>query len=163
MYERMLVPLDGSEVAEGILPFVEQVAGPLDAEVVLFRVIEPPSPVELVASAGVVAADTFTVRDVEAKAYLSELQRRLSKKGLRIRTRVALGGPPAEEILAAIKATSADLVAMATHGRSGIGRALLGSVAESVLRASPVPVLMIRTMARGERGAPAGGPVQPTG
>jgi nucleotide-binding universal stress UspA family protein len=77
---------------------------------------------------------------VEAKAYLSELQRQLSKKGLRSRTRVALGGPPAEEILAAIKATSADLVAMATHGRSGIGRALLGSVAESVLRASPVPV-----------------------
>ena len=100
---------------------------------------------------------------MDAKTYLSEVERRLSKKGLRVRTRVALGGPPAEEILAAIKATSADLVAMATHGRSGLGRALLGSVAESVLRASPVPVLMIRTMARSERVAPAGGPVQPTG
>ena len=64
------------------MPFVEQVAGPLDAEVVLLRVIEPPSPVELVASAGVVAPDTFTVRDVEAKAYLSELQRQLSKKNV---------------------------------------------------------------------------------
>jgi nucleotide-binding universal stress UspA family protein len=150
MYERMLVPLDGSEAAEAILPFAEQVAGPLDAEVVLLRVIEPPSPVELVASAGVVAPDTFTVRDVEAKTYLSEIQCRLSKKGLRVRTRVALGGPPAQEILAAAKATSADLIAMATRGRSGLGRALFGSVAESVLRTSPVPVLLIRMTAKSD-------------
>ena len=145
MYERILVPLDGSEVAEAILPFAEQIAGPLDAEVVLLRVIEPPSPIELVASGGVVAPDTFTLRDLEAKAYLSEIQRRLSKKGIRVRLRVALGGPPAEEVLAAAQATSADLIAMATRGRSGLGRALFGSVAESVLRASPVPVLLIRT------------------
>jgi nucleotide-binding universal stress UspA family protein len=150
MYERMLVPLDGSEVAEAILPFAEQVAGPLDAEVVLLRVIEPPSPIELVASAGVVAPDTFTLRDMDAKTYLSEVQRRLSKKGLRVRTRVALGGPPAEEILAAAQATSADLIAMATRGRSGLGRALFGSVAESVLRASPVPVLLIRMTAKSD-------------
>jgi nucleotide-binding universal stress UspA family protein len=150
MYQRMLVPLDGSEVAEAILPFAEQVAGPLDAEVVLLRVIEPLSPVELVASAGVVAPDTFTLRDIDAKHYLSEVQCRLSKKGLRVRTRVALGGPPAEEILAAAQATSADLIAMATRGRSGLGRALFGSVAESVLRASPVPVLLIRTTAKSD-------------
>jgi nucleotide-binding universal stress UspA family protein len=150
MYERMLVPLDGSEVAEGILPFVEQVAGPLDAEVVLFRVIEPPSPVELVASAGVVAPDAFTLRETDAKTYLSEIERRLSKKRLRVRTRVALGGPPAEAILAAAQATSADIIAMATRGRAGLGRALFGSVAESVLRASPVPVLMIRTVAKSD-------------
>jgi nucleotide-binding universal stress UspA family protein len=147
MYERVLVALDGSEVAEGILPFVEQVAGPLDAEVVLLRVIEPPSPVELVASAGVVAPDTFTLRDMDAKTYLSEVERRLSKKALRVRTRVAFG-PPAEEILAAVRTTGADLVAMATHGRSGLGRALFGSVAQAVLRASPVPVLLIRMTAK---------------
>jgi nucleotide-binding universal stress UspA family protein len=150
MYERMLVPLDGSEVAEAILPFAEQVAGPLDAEVVLLRVIEPPSPIELVASAGVVTPDTFTLREMDAKTYLAEVERRLSKKGLRVRTRVALGGPPAEKILAAVQATRADLIAMATRGRSGLGRALFGSVAESVLRASPVPVLLIRTMAKSD-------------
>lgn len=144
MYRRMLVPLDGSEVAETILPFAEQVAGPLDAEVVLLRVIEPLSPVELVATAGVVAPDAFTLRDIEAEKYLSEIQRRLSKKGLRVRTRVALGGTPSEEILAAVQATNADLIAMTTHGRSGLGRALFGSVAESVLRASAVPVLVVR-------------------
>jgi nucleotide-binding universal stress UspA family protein len=143
MYERILVPLDGSSAAEAILPFVEQVAGPLDAEVVLLRVIEPVSPVELVASAGVVAPDSFTLRDLEAKQYLSETERRLAKKGLRVRTGVARGSP-ADEILAAIQATSADLVAMATRARSPLGRVLFGSVAESVLRVSPVPVLLIR-------------------
>jgi nucleotide-binding universal stress UspA family protein len=147
MYTRVLVPLDGSELAEAILPFVEQVAGPLHAEVVLLRVIEPLSPAELVASAGVVAPDTFALRDMDAKHYLSEVERRLSKKGLRIRTRVALG-PPAEEILAAAQAISADLIAMATHGRGGLGRLLFGSVAEAVLHAAAVPVLLIRTTAK---------------
>ena len=155
MYERMLVPLDGSEMAEAILPFAEQVAGPLDAEVVLFRVLEPPSPIELVASAGVVTPDTFTLRDIDAKGYLSEIQRRLSKKGIRVRTRVAVGSA-AEEILAAARSTSADLIAMATRGRSGVGRALFGSVAESVLRASPVPVLLIRTTAKSDAGLEPG-------
>lgn len=150
MYERMLVPLDGSEAAEAILPFAEQVAGPLDTEVVLLRVIEPLNPIEFVASAGVVAPDIFTLRDMDAKTYLSAVERRLSKKGLRVRTRVAFGGPPAEEILAVARATSADLIAMATRGRSGLGRALFGSVAESVLRASPVPVLLIRTTVRSD-------------
>ena len=147
MYERMLVTLDGSEEAEAILSFVEQVAGPLDAEIVLLRVLEPASPVELVASAGVVTPDTFTLRDMDAKRYLSEIERRLAKKGLRVRTRVGFG-LPADEILAAAKATGADIIAMATRGRSGLGRALFGSVAESVLRASPVPVLLIRTLAK---------------
>jgi nucleotide-binding universal stress UspA family protein len=154
MYKRMLVPLDGSELAEAILPFAEQVAGPLDAEVVLLRVIEPTSPVELVASAGVVAPDTFTLRDMDAKRYLAEVERRLSKKGLRVRSRVALGGPPAEEILAAAQATSADLIAMATHGRGGLGRVLLGSVAGAVLQAAEVPVLLIRATTKAV--APAG-------
>jgi nucleotide-binding universal stress UspA family protein len=145
----MLVPLDGSVSAEAILPFAEQVAGPLDAEVVLLRVLEPPSPIELVASAGVVTPDTFTLREIDAKRYLSEIERRLSKKGLRVRTRVTLGSP-AEEILAAARSTGADLIAMATHGRSGVARVLLGSVAESVLRAAPLPVLLIRTLPKSE-------------
>ena len=97
----------------------------------------------------VVAPDTFTLRDIDAKRYLSEIERRLSKKGLRVRTRTAFG-LPADEILAAAKATGADLIAMAIRGRSGLGRALFGSVAESVLRASPVPVLLIRTLPKSE-------------
>jgi len=147
MYKRVLIPLDGSELAEAILPFAEQVAGPLDAEVVLLRVVEAVSAVEAIASAGVIAPDTFAIREMEAKRYLHEVERRLSKKGLRVRTRIALGSP-AEAILGAIHTSVVDLVAMTTHGRSGLGRALFGSVAESVLRASPVPVLLIRMPAK---------------
>jgi nucleotide-binding universal stress UspA family protein len=84
-----------------------------------------------------------------AKRYLVGVESRLSKKGLRVRTGTAFGRP-AEEILAAAKATGADLIAMATHGRSGLGRILFGSVAEAVLRASPVPVLMIRMTAESD-------------
>ena len=64
MYKRVLIPLDGSELAEAILPFAEQVAGPLDAEVVLVRVVEAVSAAEAVALAGVVAPDTFAVREM---------------------------------------------------------------------------------------------------
>jgi nucleotide-binding universal stress UspA family protein len=143
MYERVLVPLDGTERAEAILPIVEQMAGPLDAEFILFRVVEPISPGEAMASAGVVTPDTFLARELDAKRYLHEVERRLSKKGLRVRAQVVIG-PPVEEILAAAKATGADLIAMATHARSAVGRIFFGSVAEAVLHASPVPVLMIR-------------------
>jgi nucleotide-binding universal stress UspA family protein len=121
-------------------------------------VLEPASPVELVASARVSAPDTFTLRDVDAKRYLSEIEQRLARKGLRVRTRVEFGAP-ADEILTAVRGTSADLVAMATRARSGLGRTLFGSVAESVLRSSPVPVMLIRTTAKSEaRRAPGVGP-----
>jgi nucleotide-binding universal stress UspA family protein len=98
------------------------------------------------ASAGVVAPDTYALREMDAKRYLVEVERRLSKNGLRVQRRIALG-PPVEEILAAAKASGADLIAMATHARSALGRLVFGSVAEAVLHASPVPVLMIRMTA----------------
>ena len=106
MYTRVLVPLDGSELAEAILPFAEQVAGPLDAEVVLLRVVEPILPAEAIASAGVVTPDSLALRELDGKRYLSEVERRLSKKALRVRTRVTLG-PPAEAILATARTTGA--------------------------------------------------------
>jgi nucleotide-binding universal stress UspA family protein len=147
VYKRVLVPLDGSDVAEAILPFVEHLAGPLDAEILLFRAVAPLSPGEVMASAGVVVPDTLALREVDAKRYLVEVERRLSKKGLHVRSRTAFG-PPADEILAAVQIARADLIAMTTHGRSGLLRALFGSVAEAVLRNSPVPVLLIRMTAK---------------
>jgi nucleotide-binding universal stress UspA family protein len=153
LYKRLLVPLDGSTVAESILPFVEQVAGPLDAEVVLLNVIEPPSPGEIVASVGVVSPDVWRARELEVKQYLAGLERRLAAKGLRVERRLQMGRA-ADEILAAATALGADLIAMTTHGRSGIARLLFGSVAEAVLRGSTVPLLMFRvTPARREREA----------
>jgi nucleotide-binding universal stress UspA family protein len=147
MYERVLVPLDGSEIAEAILPFAEKLAGPVDAEAMLVRVVEPLSAGEAFAAAGVVAPDTLFLRQLEAKEYLARVERRLASKGIRVRTDLR-SGTPAAEIVAAATSWGADLIAMATHGRGGVGRLLFGSVAEAVLRAAPVPVLMIRTTAK---------------
>jgi nucleotide-binding universal stress UspA family protein len=143
MYQRVLIPLDGSELAETILPFAERVAGPLDAEVVLLQVVEPPSPIAGLGTGGIVGPDALFLRQVEAKRYLDAVAARLEAKGLRVRTALALG-TPAPEIAATARAQGADLIAMTTHGRSGVRRAIFGSVAAAVLQTAAVPVLMIR-------------------
>jgi nucleotide-binding universal stress UspA family protein len=143
MYERVLIPLDGSELAEAILPFAEHVAGPLDAEVLLLQVVEPPSPIAGLGTGGIIGPDALFLRQVEAKRYLDGLAARLQAKGLRVRTVLGLG-TPASEIAATAKAERADLIAMTTHGRSGFKRAIFGSVAEEVLRGAAIPVLVIR-------------------
>jgi nucleotide-binding universal stress UspA family protein len=143
MYQRVLIPLDGSELAETILPFAEHVAGPLDAEVVLLQVVEPPSPIAGLGTGGIIGPDALVLRQVEAGRYLDTVARRLQAKGLRVRTVLRLG-PPASEIAATARAERADLIAMTTHGRSGFKRAIFGSVADEVLRSSAIPVLAVR-------------------
>jgi nucleotide-binding universal stress UspA family protein len=148
MYERILIPLDGSEPAETILPFAEQIARPCDAEVVLLRVVEPLSPVAGLGTGPINAADALFLRQLEAKKYLAELARRLEASGLRVRPRVGLG-EPITEILETARAERADLIAMATHARSGLPGAVFGSIAKQVLRGASVPVLTIRIPAPG--------------
>jgi nucleotide-binding universal stress UspA family protein len=143
MYARVLVPLDGSEVAEAVLPFAERVAGPVDAELVLLRVVEPVTAAEAMAAAGVGSADALFLRELEAKRYLAEVEQRLGARGLRVRSEVRVGSPAAE-IAAAAAECGAELVAMTTHGRGGLGRLIWGSVAEAVLRHAALPVLMVR-------------------
>jgi nucleotide-binding universal stress UspA family protein len=146
MYERILIPLDGSGLPETILPFAERIAGPLDAEVVLLGVVEPLSAMTGLATGPVDGVDALFLRQLGVKKYLIETARRLEAKGLRVRTMLRLG-MAAVEIVETATAERADLIAMATHGRSGLRRTLLGSVAEAVLRAAPVPVLMLRATA----------------
>lgn len=147
MYERILVPLDGSELAEAILPFAEQIAGPLDAELVLARVVEPIVAAVGLASGEVGGDDALRHHQMAAKRYLEELAERLTTKGLRVRTLAALG-VPGLEIPAMAEAEKADLIAMTTHGRTGVRRLLFGSVAEEVLRRASLPVLLFRMPAR---------------
>jgi nucleotide-binding universal stress UspA family protein len=143
MYERIVVPLDGSDGAETVLPFAEKIAGPLDAELVLVRVVEPIATAVALGSGEVGGLDALLYHQTEAKRYLAEMAERLTAKGLRVRTLVALGAPVGE-IVAAAEAENADLIAMTTHGRTGVRRLVFGSVAEGVLRAAAVPLLMFR-------------------
>lgn len=145
MYQRVLVPLDGSPVAEAVLPFIERIAGPLDMEIVLLRVV-PLTSLDVVAMAKEARAGEPILKELEAQGYLEPLVGGLKAKGVRAGGRVRIGDP-ATEIVAAVKEIGADLIAMTTHGRTGFGRLLFGSVAEAVLRASPIPVFLMRMTA----------------
>jgi nucleotide-binding universal stress UspA family protein len=142
VYKRALVPLDGSPLAEAIIPFLIDIAGPLDMSIVLLRVLEPipPAVVEGVRHA---LLDAGVARARDAEQYLGSIAETLRARGVDISYQVGSGRPDLE-IVEAARDTSADLIAMSTHGRSGLGRLLFGSVAEQVLRHADVPVFMIR-------------------
>jgi len=144
MYKRALIPLDGSVVAESILPFILEVAGPLDMEVALLRVLVPVPPMT-VEGTQVVIEDAGRLR-AEAEEYLASIAAELRAKGVRVTTAVRRGEPVAE-ILAGAREADADLIAMTTHGRSGLSRLLFGSVAAAVLSHAEVPVFLIRQTA----------------
>jgi nucleotide-binding universal stress UspA family protein len=119
---KALVPLDGSKEGEAVIPYIEELASRLKAEVILLQVGSP-------------KADT--------EDYLEKVGGRLKGKGITTRFEVRVGDA-AGEIIRFADEIDADLVAMSTHGRSGIGRWALGSVAERVLNAGNTPLLLVR-------------------
>jgi nucleotide-binding universal stress UspA family protein len=144
----ILVPLDGSELSEAVLPIVERLAGPFDLTIELLRAIEPLPPY---ASAELTSGITERIgrhEREEVEAYLAKVASSLEAKGCRVKSLVALA-PPVDAIVRAAGDSRVGLVAMSTHGRSGIGRLLLGSVAERVLHAAPTPVLLWKAPAAG--------------
>lgn len=143
MYKRALVPLDGSPFAEAILPFIIQIAGPLDLEVILLRVVQPRPPAVVEGSRNVVIENPETLM-ADAREYLASLGAELAHQGVRVTFDVRQGGDAAVEIVEAAHRSGADLIAMTTHGRGGLGRLLFGSVAEAVLRQAEMPVFMMR-------------------
>lgn len=148
MYARILVPLDGSELAEVALPHAISLAKQSGAEVILLRVLEPLAPGAAMGQESIYIEPEFWRRLQqeyldEARAYLDRVAARLSADGLSARTEIRRGSP-AEMIIDTARELHADAIVMATHGRSGIGRWMLGSVADRVVRASHLPVLLIR-------------------
>jgi len=136
-FERILVPLDGSDCAENVLPKAEKLATDLRATLVLLRVANA----HVFPGADPTEAEVKVVR--EAEEYLGKLGEILKVKGFKVETHVRYGHD-AEEILDHAAQKDIDLVAMTTHGRSGVKRFLLGSVAEKVLRHSPKPIFLVR-------------------
>jgi nucleotide-binding universal stress UspA family protein len=141
---RILVPLDGSTVAESVLPYVEQFARLSDANLTLCQVIEPFAALVDFSGPEVAGLEPdVQVAEQEAEQYLSRIAERLRSDGLEAGARVALGSA-ADQLIQVGR--EFDLVAMATHGRSGIGRWVYGSVADKVLRGTTVPVLLVRAV-----------------
>ena len=145
MYEQIIVTLDGSQLAEIALAPAFALAQAFESEVCLLRVVV----VEEAAVAVGMGVTYFDLRQAlekrgreEAEAYLKSVEARWRSAGVRIRSRV-VSGAPAEMIVEAARQLKAGVIVMSTHGRSGLGRLIYGSVAEAVLRAAVAPVLLI--------------------
>ena len=126
MYKRIMVPLDGSELAQSALSHGLELARALDAMLLLFYVRDPRS--------GSLEA---------ARRYLAFVRDQQAASGVQIEILVG-EGPVAAAIIAAAEHERIELIAMATHGRSGMQRVVYGSVAEQVLRSSSKPILLVR-------------------
>jgi nucleotide-binding universal stress UspA family protein len=144
MYARVVVPLDGSELAEQALTDAEDLARLAMAALHLVRVVDP-TRLDHFGLDQLVAASTLGEKIEEAEraatAYLEDIAARLRERDLTVQSEVRRGAPAAEIVAVA---NPGDLIVMLTHGRSGLGRWFLGSVAEAVVRQAPVPVLLVR-------------------
>jgi nucleotide-binding universal stress UspA family protein len=148
-YRHVLVPLDGSETAEVALPDAASVAISSGARLTLLHVV-PPALAEIYAAAQAVPADQGdrSLHDA-AHSYLDSVRRRLEAMGIEVQKAITVGDA-AESLVAYASEQGVDLIVMATHGRSGWKRLVLGSVAERVLRCAAQPVLLVRTPPAGD-------------
>ena len=143
MYKKILVPLDGSELAKTALDQAEKLAKIFDAEIVLFQVV-PFMPIY--GSPELVTPLIVDEKQKEAaEKYLANLAEELRKKGLKVAAMVRTGQQVAVEIIDFAKETGVDLIIMCTHGRSGISRWVLGSIAHRVLTRAETPILLVRS------------------
>src|SRR5918996_3274298 len=144
MYDRILVPLDGSEVAEQVLPYVKLLARPGKVPITLLRVVEP-IPYDLIAVAVRVLVDEVNA-DIQANAqqYLEKMAAPLREESLPVSLKV-LSDPAAACIVNEAAGAPGTLIAMSTHGRSGVSRWAFGSVTGKVIQTTANPLLIIRS------------------
>jgi nucleotide-binding universal stress UspA family protein len=145
MYKKILVPLDGSERAEQILPHVEAMAEMNQSEVIFLRVVRPT--VISVGYKGILVDESREEgqRQVaEALSYLSGIESRCREKGIETRKTSEIGAV-VSTIIKVAQEEAVDLIAMASHGRGGLSRVFYGSVAAGVLQVVDRPLLLIRS------------------
>jgi len=157
MYERILIPLDGSKLGETALPCVEELVSKLSpelkVEITLLQVVS--SLTHWVVAGGASAPVPYTQEELEmikqkAMDYLNKAGEGLRNKGATVEIKVSVGDA-ADEIIKTADEINADLIAMSTHGRSGISRWAFGSVTDKVLRGGTVPIFTVRAPKKGEQ------------
>lgn len=146
MIQTILVPLDGSTRAEQILLHATNLAKKFEASLTLLQIITPVYPMGSIESPGYaqVMLDEMKVLKESANTYLKELKAKLKEEGLEANVRVEQG-QPVERILAIADEIDADLIAMNSHGRTGLPRVIFGSVAAGVLHGTNRPLYLIRS------------------
>ena len=144
MFQRILVPLDGSARAERVLPLATRLAQASGGSMLLFRALSfPPELISYVAFEPIATAPLVKIERAKAKDYLDHLAQTSLPGGISVETEVVVGDV-APAILTAIDEHHSDLVVMSSHGYTGMKRWVMGSIAEKIARLSPVPVLMQR-------------------
>jgi len=145
MYKKIVVTLDGSKLAECVFPHVKALAETCAVKQIVFvRVVEPLQPFsESFALSESMIKKISVEHEQEAKKYLKEVLEKNKFEGIDVQAQVLVGKIP-ESIIKFVKKHNMQLILIATHGRSGIGIFMLGSIADRILRSSPVPVLMVR-------------------
>jgi nucleotide-binding universal stress UspA family protein len=143
MYKKILVPLDGSKIAEGVLPHAKALAHSEGAEIILLNVVANPA-VEFAFADPSIAAQTIAEEEMLGKKYMKEIEARLKSEGFNVSS-IITEGSAANAILKASEEMGVDAIAMSTHGRTGPAHWLIGSVAEKVVRHSKIPVVLIRS------------------
>jgi nucleotide-binding universal stress UspA family protein len=152
-FERIVVPLDGSKLAEAALPHAAELAGKMALAITLARVFTRPIPIYTAESYNVNLVELWEQIKKETEEYLEEKLRELKRQGLERVSKIAVEGYAADKILGLAREEPRTLIAMCTHGRSGMGRWVLGSVTERVIRHSDLPVLVIRASTESHRSA----------
>jgi nucleotide-binding universal stress UspA family protein len=143
MYNHILVPLDGSALAEAALAHAEALATQFGSDLTLLRVIV--SPYAIVAPDLVLAGYDSNHQQFaeQADQYLKGVAGKLAARQINVRT-LTCEGPVAEAIIERARENRIDLIVMSTHGRGGVSRWVYGSVADRLLQAAPCPVLLVR-------------------
>lgn len=141
MYKKILVPLDGSQLSEVALPHAEALAKSEEAELILLRV--PIIPIgENFAHDPQVSETIRKEIEQEARQYINAKIQKVIKDHVRV-SGMTREGPVPDTILEVAEETHADLIAMSTHGRTGISRWLLGSVADKIVHRAHIPVMLV--------------------
>ncbi len=145
-FKRILVPLDGSPLAEKALPIAVTLAQKFGSTIILLRVLDIPTPsaptshLEITID-WVMEARRYALQ--EAESYLDARQGEIHEQGIRVRALIRDTSPP-EDILNVATAEEIDLIVLTSHGEGGLARWTFGSVADKVARHSPCPVLLVR-------------------
>jgi nucleotide-binding universal stress UspA family protein len=142
MYSKILVPLDGSALAERAVKEAAEIARGTGAELILLKVVQVP--LSKVPEAGE-SEEIKSVQEIAAKAriYLDGIASRYAKDSIKIQA-VVLEGPAAAAILGYAHDKDVDVIVMSTHGRTGLSKALMGSVAEQVVLTTKRPVMLVK-------------------
>jgi nucleotide-binding universal stress UspA family protein len=146
MFQKILVCLDGSKLAEQILPYAAEQAARFGGSLVLLQVVSLasiPTPTGIESVPVAVPNDQLADAEAAAKDYLNGLANPLREKGMKVQCATTVGHP-ADSIVSYAEENRFDLVAIATHGRSGLKRLVFGSVADYVIRKSGLPILLIK-------------------